>query len=359
MHRTKKYKGMSCGTAIFLVFAIVCNMLLLEAAWTPLSKADHIHEFSSSLPAATPRPVLSGMYPDTVDGFLPLCAGKRTGQKIVALTIDDCNQADNLQEIIRIISDYGGKATIFPIGENISFLAPTLRKAVSKGFEIENHTQSHSGLFAQSDEAMAYEIWQQNYEVSQALGVDYQMHFLRPRGGDNRYDQRTHSYLRQMGYYDITYWSQEGSLSTVDEIMTALKQGDIILFHTTDYDLSVIQELVPRLTAAGYQMVTLNEMFSLPQNEQSPLTVNCTPMPPLPYERFDQILQKNDYLYDVFLLQKRLSELGYAVEKCDGCFGVLTEAAVKSFQSDAGLEVTGICNVATWNALFPETNGGT
>ncbi len=299
----------------------------------------------------TQQNALDSVRPETKTGFLPLINGKRTEEKIVALTIDDCNQADNLREIIRLISDYDGRATIFPIGDNVSFLGGILRSAVSSGFEIENHTMSHAGLYSESDRELAEEIWGQNRAVSEALGVDYQMHFLRPRGGDNRYDQRTHAYMRQMGYYGIAYWAQVGSGSSADEIMRNLQPGDIILFHTTDQDLATLRALIPRLHAAEYRMVTLNEMFDLPDNEQSPL--GDEPIMPLqPYERIDQTLKRGDYLHDVLLMQQRLEELRYFDGKYNGYFGKETQKAVKAFQEDEGLTVDGMCGPATWRALF-------
>ena len=38
-----------------------------------------------------------------------------------------------------------------------------------------------------------------NRAVSETLGVDYQMHFMRTRGGDNRHDLRTHQYIEKDG----------------------------------------------------------------------------------------------------------------------------------------------------------------
>ena len=297
-------------------------------------------------------PELEGVYPETVEGFLPVCYGRRTDEKLVALTIDDCNQAGNLREIIRIISDNGGKATIFPIGENIPFLTDILRSAVDMGFEIENHTQTHSGLYWEDDAGLAYQIWQQNRSVSEALGVDYQMHFLRPRGGDNRYDQRTHSYMRQMGYYAIAYWSQVGSGNTAGRLMNDLNPGDIILFHTTDQDLATIRALVPMLRAQGYRMVTLNELYGLDENPQRTLTAGAAQPGLLPYARMDQTLMQGDYLHDVYLMQEKLTELGYLTGEYNGFFGERTVSSLKNFQTDAGLEATGVCCPETWSELF-------
>ena len=335
---------MSRNTSIKKNLIICLLMTVLLAAWFLPCIAEE---------AAVSAPDISEKaYPDAIEGFLPVCHGARTGKKVVALTFDDCNEAENLRTIIDLISENNGTATIFPIGENVYFLAPILRSAVSLGFEIENHTMSHSGLYSEDDEGLAYQIWQQNREVCLALGVDYQMHFLRPMGGDNRYDQRTHNYMRQMGYSGIAYWAQVGSNNTASQIMKDLQPGQIILFHTTAEDLRIVKSLVPKLVAKGYKMVTMNELFGLEPNAQTELTENAAPFPLELFTRFEQTLKRGDWLHDVKLMQDKLTELGYLNDKCDGKFGEVTKAALKEFQAEHGLDPTGVCDPATWDLLF-------
>lgn len=290
--------------------------------------------------------------PDVVDGFLPVCHGSKTTEKVYAITIDDCNQPDNLRQMVELIASYGGHATIFPIGENVEMCAKVLKSAYEQGFEIENHTWSHCGLYYVDDDEMAEEIWKQNAAVSEILGVDYQMHFLRPRGGDNRYDQRTHAYMRQLGYYGIAYWTHVSLKVSTNYLVNNANSGDIILFHTTDEDLQQLKELVPRLYNAGYTFVTLNELYGLPDNETAPLTDHSQTPALQPYTRFSQILRREDYLHDVYLVQQRLSELGYLNENYNGYYGQDTESAVRAFQKDNGLQADGLCGQSTWEALF-------
>ena len=64
---------------------------------------------------------------------------------------------------------------------------------------------------------------------------------------------------------------------------------------------------------------------------------------------------------DVFTLQERLLELGYDVGRPDGLFGPQTEAALRAFQRDYGLDVDGICGPGTLRALrqlAPKVRGG-
>jgi serine/threonine protein kinase len=55
---------------------------------------------------------------------------------------------------------------------------------------------------------------------------------------------------------------------------------------------------------------------------------------------------------DVRAVQERLSMLGYWPGEADGIYGPTTEDAIKSFQTNNGLEVDGIVGPQTWERLF-------
>lgn len=63
------------------------------------------------------------------------------------------------------------------------------------------------------------------------------------------------------------------------------------------------------------------------------------------------VIRRGDSGPDVVMLQKRLSNLGYAAGTTDGLFGRQTEAAVKAFQAANGLYPDGIVGDGTWSAL--------
>lgn len=54
---------------------------------------------------------------------------------------------------------------------------------------------------------------------------------------------------------------------------------------------------------------------------------------------------------EVMILQQQLQRIGYEIRDLDGDFGEETERAVKAFQRDQELTVTGVVNNATWRAL--------
>lgn len=310
----------------------------------------------------TPEPVQSrvnsraGNRPEAEEGFLPVFRHADTDEKIIAITVDDCFQADNLEQIIQLALDYDGKLTIFPIGEQTmrSKQAQILKAAWEAGMELENHTYTHNGLYRCTDERLAKEIYMQNYALSYILGGQYECHFLRPMGGDARNDQRIHAYINQLGYRGIAHWSKSGSSQKQLKEVTS---GDIYLFHTTDTDLEILRKFIPAVAAMGYRMVTLNEMFGYEDNAFTPMEIPKV-MPEIPqlepYETVLVELDKGTYAYAVLTLQARLKELGYQDGKPDGIYGDGTVEAVKAFQRKAGLKADGIAGVETQTAIYAQ-----
>ena len=296
----------------------------------------------------------------TAEGFIPVFAKADTDENIIAITVDDCFQAENLKKIVDTAIANGGKLTIFPIGENAikEAQAQTLKYAWEQGFELENHTYSHSGLYNSTAERLAEQVYKQQMALSSILEVEYHCHFLRPKGGDARRDQRMQMYAAQLGYYGIAHWSCAGSTSSDKEIAKALQPGAIYLFHTTDNDWQKLERFIPWVVQQGYQMVTLNEMFDYPDNETQPLTMDAKdyPVPTLaPYEAVYTPLKKTTYSWYAYLFQQKLIELGYLTGEADGIYGPTCEEAVKRYQREHNLEETGVADAELVRSLIEGT----
>lgn len=74
------------------------------------------------------------------------------------------------------------------------------------------------------------------------------------------------------------------------------------------------------------------------------------PTPP-PQEFFCPVLRLGSRGPTVRFLQRLLQERGFYRGQIDGDFGLTTQRAVRAFQRQQGLAVTGVVNQATWRAL--------
>lgn len=310
-------------------------------------------------PSPTPEPayMANAKYrPAGKDGRLPIFRSASTDEKIIAITVDDCFQAENLRTIVQTAIDCGGKLTIFPIGEIAvrKQQSQILKWAWENGMEIENHTYTHSGLYNVTNERLAEEIYKQNLALCGILGVEYKVHFLRPMGGDARNDQRIHAYINQLGYKGVAHWSDSGSGASLKSLPGMLKPGAIYLFHTTNDDLEKLVRFIPYAVSQGYRLVTLNEMFGYPENETAPLKdISEYPTPTLaPYDYVPVTMRVTNYSYAALQLQEMLIKMGLLDGEPDGIYGKSCANAVKTFQKKMGMKVTGEADPKTQAAIL-------
>lgn len=309
-------------------------------------------------------PAKRGFWPATTEGAMPvLYKAENYTEKAICITIDDCYQADNLKKIVQCALDNNAKLTIFPIGSNIrkEKIGAQVKWAYEMGMEIENHTFNHVGLYHFEEGRMTDELWYQWQALNQLLGVNYQEHFFRPHGGDERNDQRDHAYIRQLGMNGIAMWSVDGSKSSIEKNMSALAPGQIYLFHTTNNDWNLLSQLIPYAASQGYRMITMNEMFGLPANEISDLSTVAAEKPKLePFNIVPAQLKGGTYMRAVAVVQSRLIELGWLKPDnssdpdsgSTGYYGKQTKMAVGYFQQKMGLDADGIAGPATQKVLF-------
>lgn len=373
--RQQQRKAIIIAAAAIAIIAVIVLILVLRPSGTDKPGAVLASTTTSPTPTidpdvtptptptVAPSPTPSNPYaanavyrPSAEDGFLPVFKQANTQEKIIAITVDDCFQAENLRTIVQTAIDNGGKLTIFPIGSVAlrDEQSQILKWAWENGMELENHTYSHNGLYGVTNERLAKEMYMQNLAISKILNVEYQGHFIRPRGGDAKDDQRIHAYAEQIGYYGVAHWNVSGSGTKMRDLPGVLKPGAIYLFHTTDDDLAKLLRFIPYAVQQGYKLVTLNEMFGYPENETKPLTKEISEytVPELkPYDVKPVVYKQTSYAYGVTLIQQKLIALGYLQGEADGVYGPNCAMAVTKFQQDNALPVTGEADVATQEKL--------
>ena len=229
--------------------------------------------------------------------------------------------------------------------------------------ELENHTYTHPAFYRMTTDEMAWEIYMNNRAVSETLGVDYQMHFMRTRGGDNRHDLRTHQYMEKMGYYGMAHWTLSGSSSSVAELKSELAPGNILPVPHHGQRPWQALGLHPLRHAAGLPAGDAQRDVrpagkrdrAAERDEHARADAYVIPE----YKLLDK---KHSYVYDVYLLQQRLIELGWLDDTADGVYGDDTYMAVGYFQKAIGMQPNGNATPETQEALYkddaPRSNDG-
>ena len=116
----------------------------------------------------------------------------------------------------------------------------------------------------------------------------------------------------------------------------------------SDARWSIVNNSIAQLESA----TSAAELTAILNGEQITVATTATPTPE-PTKTY-ATLSKGDKNDDVLDMQNRLYELGYLLDDRDGAFGSKTQTAVKLFQKDAGIEVTGIADSATLAAMYAD-----
>lgn len=180
---------------------------------------------------------------------------------MVALTFDDGPRPSVTNRILDTLAETNSHATFFILGSMAEKSPDTVKRIQAEGHQIGLHTYSH--LFVNHDNIDAFneEIEKCNQWLNTMFPkTDY---VIRTPGGIfDDYLLEHMDYPVILWSIDTRDWKTQNAAQTVDHIMTHVKDGDIILMHDIyDSTADAVEEVVPQLIQAGYQLVTVEELM--------------------------------------------------------------------------------------------------
>jgi peptidoglycan/xylan/chitin deacetylase (PgdA/CDA1 family) len=176
----------------------------------------------------------------------------------VAITIDDGPDPDVTPQVLSQLAERGVRATFFCVGERVERYADLAREIVSRGHEIENHSQRHRHNFSlMGPDGMRAEVSRAQDSIARITGST-PCFFRAPAGLRNPFldPVLTRLHLR------LASWTRRG-FDTVNtdadavyrRLANPLKDGDILLLHDGNAargrgGIPVVLEVLPRLLDA-------------------------------------------------------------------------------------------------------------
>lgn len=179
---------------------------------------------------------------------------------MVAITYDD-GPAKYTDSILDCLEKYGARATFFVQGNSVSKYPQAVKRAVSIGCEIGNHTKTHANLSKLDASQISAELSDTNNAVFNAAGV-YPKLFRPPYGAYNNAVLSAAKMPAVMWSVDTLDWKTRNAGKTLESVQKSVRDGSIILMHdihapTADAAESVIKYLLKQ----GYQLVTVSELL--------------------------------------------------------------------------------------------------
>lgn len=181
------------------------------------------------------------------------------GKKLIAITVDDGPDGSGTKEFIRVATEYEAPLTFFVVGKYIANNAGQLEEMLAAGCEISNHSMTHNYL-TELDAAGVQKEIQDTDALIEKVAPDAQVSFVR---------------APYFAYNDVVYQNVDYPLidaalqeSGTDyeatlKILLGASDGDIMLMHTWNTaSLKALEEAIPQLRDAGFEFVTVSQLFA-------------------------------------------------------------------------------------------------
>lgn len=193
-----------------------------------------------------------------------------SNKKLIALTFDDGPTIGITDQVLDVLEKYNARASFFLIGNRISpdneYL---IKRAVSLGCTIENHTFTHPFMTRLSDEEILEEVKATTDRIIEVTGTPPL--FFRPPFIDvneRMYELIDLTFICGKGCND---WMPEVDAKTREEmILNSATSGTIVLVHDmpgNQNTVEAIKTVIPTLQADGYEFVNVREIFDKPGKE--------------------------------------------------------------------------------------------
>lgn len=180
---------------------------------------------------------------------------------MVAFTFDDGPYAPVDNRILDLMETYDGRVTFFIVGNRIQDYPTTLKRIHESGCEIANHSYEHKNLEKLTPEEVFMQIELTNEYLDQAIGARTQLVRV-PYGAYGGEVPNLVTYPIIQWNVDTEDWKSKDKASIVDQVLTHVKDGSIVLMHDLyPTTADALEEVVPILAEQGYQFVTVSELY--------------------------------------------------------------------------------------------------
>ncbi|MCM3337949.1 polysaccharide deacetylase family protein [Paenibacillus sp. MER TA 81-3] len=193
-------------------------------------------------------------------------AGKR-----IALTFDDGPDPKNTPKILELLKQYDAKATFFLVGWRVQKHTQLVKRTVSEGHEIGNHSYHHKYLRRGTSSAVIKdEIMRAHRVIEEVTGIAPRLY--RPPGG--YYNENLVKVAHANDYrivlwswhQDTKDWSSPGVQRIVNKVLDHARNGDIVLMHDfndrSSQTVEALKVILPELKKRGYSFVTVSELMT-------------------------------------------------------------------------------------------------
>lgn len=201
--------------------------------------------------------------------YKPWSNKRSDGKKVAYLTFDD-GPSTNTNKILDILKKNNIKATFFLIGKNAETNKELVKREVSEGNVVGNHTYNHQLNYREGPEAFVQDLNKCDTVLKSIIGSDYKLKLVRFPGGS--FGQKLAPFraaVTKAGYHYINWNDLTGDAEhnnvPVNRLLGELEKYTsddtvVILMHDAASKTTSVQALpqvIQYLKSKGYTFDTL------------------------------------------------------------------------------------------------------
>lgn len=191
-----------------------------------------------------------------------------TSEKKIYLTFDAGYENGNTPRILDALKKHQTPATFFVVGNFIADNPDLIRRMVSEGHTVGNHTMTHPDMSGISSKDDFQEQLSGVEELYKSVTGEQMTKFYRPPQGI--YNTGNLSMARELGYstffWSLAYvdWIQDQQPSREEafrKLLGRIHPGAIVLLHnTSSTNGQILDDLLTRWEEMGYRFCPLKEL---------------------------------------------------------------------------------------------------
>ncbi|MGG1676386.1 polysaccharide deacetylase family protein [Neobacillus sp. NRS-1170] len=188
--------------------------------------------------------------------------------KRVALTFDDGPDAAITSDIIDILDKYKVTGNFFFVGSNVEKYPEVVKKAYDRGNIILNHSYNHVDLTKLNNQEIQSQLEKTDDAIAAIIGN--RPAILRPPYGET--NEQVVNIAQKEGFsiviwsIDTLDWSQKEAGNIVKNVMDNVRNGEIILMHTTPEQTETKKALpiiIEKLQKRNFEIVGLDKLLNV------------------------------------------------------------------------------------------------
>ena len=198
-----------------------------------------------------------------------------TDEKNIYLTFDCGYENGNTEIILDALKKHNAPATFFVVGNFLSTSPEIVKRMISDGHIVGNHSYHHPDMSQISSiDSFSKELQELSDLYKETTGQEMKKYYRPPQG---KYSETNLKMAKDLGYktffWSLAYvdWYQDNQPSkeeAFDKLLNRIHPGAIVLLHSTSStNARILDELLGKWEEMGYQFRSLD--YLVEQNEKN------------------------------------------------------------------------------------------